>query len=74
MMMQIEQYFLEYRQAEQERLRRQAQMLAGNAQALFDRLGMFSGAQVVEIGCGPTVTSIYWPSAWALGLWLESRK
>ena len=52
-MMQIDQYLPGYRQAEQEGLQRQAQMLAGDAQALFDQIGVFSGAQVVEIGCGP---------------------
>src|SRR6266576_2427773 len=52
-MMQIDQYFLGYRQGEQERLQRQAEMLAGDAQGLFDQIGVFPGAQVVEIGCGP---------------------
>jgi ketosteroid isomerase-like protein len=52
-MIQIDQYFMGYRQAEQERLQRQAEMLASDAQGLFDRIGVFPGARVVEIGCGP---------------------
>jgi cyclopropane fatty-acyl-phospholipid synthase-like methyltransferase len=50
---QPDQYFLGYREAEQARLQRQAQELAHEAQALFDRIGLGAGARVVEIGCGP---------------------
>lgn len=52
-MIQIDQYFMGYGQAEQERLQRRAEMLASDAQGLFDRIGVFPGARVVEIGCGP---------------------
>ena len=48
-----DQYFLGYREAEQVRLQRQAQELAHEARALFDRIGVPPGARVVEIGCGP---------------------
>jgi len=48
-----DQYFLGYREAEQARLQRQAQELAHEARALFDRIGIPLGARVVEIGCGP---------------------
>jgi SAM-dependent methyltransferase len=48
-----DQYFLGYRQAEQERLQRQAQELAHEARGLFDRVGLAAGERVVEIGCGP---------------------
>jgi len=49
----VDQYFLGYRHAEQERLQRQAHELAGEAQWLFDQIGVATGARVVEIGCGP---------------------
>ena len=52
-MAEVDQYFLGYRQAEQERLQRQALELAPEAQWLFDQIGVQSGARVVEIGCGP---------------------
>jgi ubiquinone/menaquinone biosynthesis C-methylase UbiE len=48
-----DQYFLGYRQAEQERLQRQAQELAHEARGLFGRVGLAVGERVVEIGCGP---------------------
>jgi SAM-dependent methyltransferase len=48
-----DQYFLGYRGAEQARLQRQAQELAHEARALFDRIAIGAGARVVEIGCGP---------------------
>lgn len=48
-----EQYFLGYRQAEQERLQRQAEELAPEATWLLDQIGLGAGARVVEIGCGP---------------------
>jgi SAM-dependent methyltransferase len=48
-----DQYFLGYREAEQARLQRQAQELADESLALFDRIGIPPGASVVEIGCGP---------------------
>jgi SAM-dependent methyltransferase len=50
---QPDEYFLGYRQAEQERLQRQAQELAGEARWLFDRVGLLAGQRAVEIGCGP---------------------
>ena len=40
-MAQVDQYLLGYRQAEQERLQRQAQMLADESQWLFDQIGVF---------------------------------
>ena len=52
-MAQGDQYLLGYRQAEQERLQRQAQELAHEARWLFDQTGVGAGARVVEIGCGP---------------------
>lgn len=52
-MAQPDPYFLGYRQAEQERLQRQAQELAGEARWLFERVGLLKGARAVEIGCGP---------------------
>jgi len=52
----IDQYLLGYRQAEQEQLQRQAEMLGDEARGLFDRIGVFAGARVVEIGCGPQGT------------------
>jgi ubiquinone/menaquinone biosynthesis C-methylase UbiE len=52
-MAQGDQYLLGYRQAEQERLQRQAQELAHEARWLLDQIGVGAGARVVEIGCGP---------------------
>jgi SAM-dependent methyltransferase len=46
-------YFLGYRQAEQERLERQAHELAHDSGWLFDQVGVREGWRVVEIGCGP---------------------
>jgi SAM-dependent methyltransferase len=46
-------YLLGYRQAEQERLERQANELAHDSGWLFDQIGVRTGWQVVEIGCGP---------------------
>ena len=46
-------YFLGYRQAEQERLERQAQELAADSNWLFDHVGVPAGSRVIEIGCGP---------------------
>lgn len=48
-----DQYFLGYRQAEQERFQRQAQELADEARGLFARIGLAAGGRVVEIGYGP---------------------
>src|SRR5436190_22963321 len=48
-----DQYVLGYRQAEQQRLQQQARELAQESSALFDRIGVPSGARVLEIGCGP---------------------
>jgi cyclopropane fatty-acyl-phospholipid synthase-like methyltransferase len=52
-MTQPDQYVLGYRQAEQERLQRQAQELAHESTWLFDQMGVAAGMRVVEIGCGP---------------------
>jgi len=52
-MAQEDQYFLGYSPSEQERLRWQAQQLAHEARWLLDRIGLASGARVIEIGCGP---------------------
>jgi SAM-dependent methyltransferase len=46
-------YLLGYRRAEQDRLERQAEELAADSSALFDRIGVGAGWRVVEIGCGP---------------------
>jgi SAM-dependent methyltransferase len=46
-------YLLGYRQAEQERLERQADELAPESEWLFDQIGVRAGWRVVEIGCGP---------------------
>lgn len=46
-------YFLGYRQAEQERLERQADQLGAESAELFDRIGVREGWRVVEVGCGP---------------------
>jgi len=48
-----DQYVLGYRPAEQERLQQQAHQLAHESSWLFDQIGLFHGANVVEIGCGP---------------------
>jgi SAM-dependent methyltransferase len=50
---QAEPYFLGYRQAEQDRLERQAQELATDSDWLFDHVGVQAGWRVIEIGCGP---------------------
>jgi SAM-dependent methyltransferase len=52
-MAQPDPYFLGYRQAEQQRLQRQAQQLAEDAAWLFDQIGIPLGAHALEIGCGP---------------------
>src|SRR5512132_427864 len=46
-------YLLGYRQAEQERLERQALELAHESSWLFDQIEILKGSQIVEIGCGP---------------------
>jgi SAM-dependent methyltransferase len=46
-------YLLGYRQAEQERLERQALELAEESSALFDQIGIQQGWRVIEVGCGP---------------------
>ena len=46
-------YLLGYRQAEQDRLERQADELASESEWLFDQIGVCTGWRVVEIGCGP---------------------
>jgi hypothetical protein len=45
-----DEYFLGYRQDEQERLQRQAQELAGESRDFFDRIGIGAGQHVVELG------------------------
>lgn len=52
-MTELEQYVLGYRDAEQERLQRQAAELAHESSWLFDQLEPLAGANVLEIGCGP---------------------
>ncbi len=52
-MTQPDQYFLGYREAEQQRLQRQAEELAHEARWLFEQTGLAAGARVVELGCGP---------------------
>jgi SAM-dependent methyltransferase len=52
-MPELDQYFLGYRMAEQERLRQQALELAPESQWLFDQIGIRHGERVVEVGCGP---------------------
>jgi len=46
-------YLLGYRQAEQERLERQALELAHESNWLFDQIEIRKGWRVVELGCGP---------------------
>jgi len=53
MMPEPDQYLLGYRQAEQERLERQALQFAQESSWLFDQMGVACGSRVVEIGCGP---------------------
>ncbi len=48
-----DQYLLGYRQAEQERLQRQARELAQESREFFGRIGLGAGRHVVELGCGP---------------------
>jgi hypothetical protein len=55
-MTQVDQYFLGYRQAEQQRLQLQAEMLAQEAHDMFERIRVREGMRVVEIGCGPQGT------------------
>jgi SAM-dependent methyltransferase len=52
-MSESDQYILGYRQAEQDRLERQALELAQESSGQFDQIGIQEGWQVVEIGCGP---------------------
>jgi SAM-dependent methyltransferase len=49
----VDPYFLGYREAEQRRLQRQAEQLAGEGAWLLDRVGPLDGGRVVELGCGP---------------------
>ena len=46
-------YLLGYRQAEQERLERQALELAHESSWLFNQIEIQNGSHIVEIGCGP---------------------
>jgi len=46
-------YLLGYRQAEQERLERQALELAPESSWLLDQIGIQQDSRVIEIGCGP---------------------
>ena len=48
-----DQYLLGYREAEQDRLQRQALELADDSAGLFERIGVSPGDSVVEVGCGP---------------------
>ena len=48
-----DQYLLGYREAEQDRLQRQALELADDSAWLFNQIGLAPGDSVVEVGCGP---------------------
>jgi len=48
-----DQYFLGQSSAEQRRLQKQAEELAGESAQLFDRIGIAPGSRVADIGCGP---------------------
>ena len=48
-----DEYFLGYMHKEQERLQQQAEQLAHESSWLFDQIGLQSGANALEIGCGP---------------------
>jgi ubiquinone/menaquinone biosynthesis C-methylase UbiE len=48
-----DQYFLGHGPAEQRRLQRQAEQLAGEAAWLLDRVGPLEGRRAVELGTGP---------------------
>ena len=52
-MSELDPYVLGYRQAERERLERQALELADESAALFDAIGVRAGWNAIEIGCGP---------------------
>jgi 2-polyprenyl-3-methyl-5-hydroxy-6-metoxy-1,4-benzoquinol methylase len=52
-MTRLDEYSLGYRQAELQRLQRQAEQLGGESMRLFDEIGIADGARVLEIGCGP---------------------
>jgi trans-aconitate methyltransferase len=62
----VDQYFLGYRPAEQERLQEQAMLLAGDAAWLFDQVGLRAGQSVVELGCGPRGCLDLLASGWDL--------
>lgn len=53
-MPELDPYLLGYRKAEQERLQRQAHQFSHESSWLFDQIGVTSGSDVVEIGCGPS--------------------
>src|SRR6202166_1618435 len=48
-----DQYFLGQSSAEQRRLQKQAEELAGESAQLFDQIGIAPGSRVADIGCGP---------------------
>ena len=48
-----EEYLLGHRSAEQDRLRRQAEELAGEARWLLDQFTLPPAARVIDVGCGP---------------------
>ena len=48
-----EQYVLGHSQAEDERLRRQAEELEQESRWLLDRVGVRPGSRAVDVGCGP---------------------
>ena len=52
-MTQRDPYFLGQSDDEQERLKKQAEVLAQDASELFDLIGIAPGWRVVELGCGP---------------------
>ena len=52
-MPEADEYILGHRDAEQQRLQRQGEALAADAEWLFDQVEPLDGRRVVEIGCGP---------------------
>src|SRR5215218_10153757 len=52
-MSESDQYLLGYREAEQNRLERQALELANESAWMFNHVGVSPGMAVAEIGCGP---------------------
>jgi SAM-dependent methyltransferase len=75
-MVKSDQYALGYRQAEQQRLQRQAEQLGSESARLFDEIGIAEGARVLEIGCGPRgcldlLSARVGSSGWVVGVELS---